>query len=154
MRASRTKTRRLLLQKLYSRIYILADEKLFDDAFFEWRFDFTPDADYLLEMSEIILEKQDELLWLIVLYAPKFDIDTMLKTNILALMIALSEMLYLKEEIPAKVSMDEAINLAKYFWDDTSKNIVNGVLHSFYKNIDKHIADPTIVSKKIHHFFS
>ncbi len=154
MRASRTKTRRLLLQKLYSRIYIHADEKLFDDAFFEWRFDFTPDSDYLHDMSEIILEKQDELLWLIALYAPKFDIDTMLKTNILALMIALSEMLYLKEEIPAKVSMDEAINLSKYFWDDTSKNIVNGILHSFYKNIDKHIADPMIVSKKMYHFFS
>ena len=66
-------------------------------------------------MLEIILDKQDTLLELIMLYAPKFDVDTMLKTNILALMIAISEMLYLSEEIPAKVSMDEAINLAKYF---------------------------------------
>lgn len=88
------------------------------------------------------------------LYAPKFDVDTMLKTNILALMIAISEMLYLSEEIPAKVSMDEAINLAKYFWDDTSKNIVNGVLHSFYKNIEKHIDTQADILIKSHHFFS
>jgi len=154
MRASRTKTRRLLLQKLYSRIYIIADDALFDDAFFEWRFDFTPDEDYLREMLEIILDKQDALLELIMLYAPKFDVDTMLKTNILALMIAISEMLYLSEEIPAKVSMDEAINLAKYFWDDTSKNIVNGVLHSFYKNIEKHIDTQADILIKSHHFFS
>jgi len=89
-------------------------------------------------MTQIILDKQDVLLAIIAKYAPKFDIDTMLKTNILSLMIAITEMLYLSEEIPAKVSIDEAISLAKYYGDDMSKNIVNGVLHSFYKNIDTH----------------
>jgi len=62
----------------------------------------------------------------------------MLKTNILALCIAITEMLWLKEEIPAKVSINEAIDLSKYFGDDTSKNIVNGILNSFYENIKLH----------------
>ena len=105
-------------------------------------------------MTKIILEKQDVLLAIITKYAPKFDIDTMLKTNILAIMIALAEMLYLTEEIPAKVSIDEAISLAKYYGDDTSKNIVNGVLHSFYKNIDTHREAEFLNSKKFSFFSS
>mgnify|MGYP000393471272 CR=1 FL=1 len=104
-------------------------------------------------MMSLILEKQDILLAIIAKYAPKFDIDTMLKTNILALMIALAEMLYLTEEIPAKVSIDEAISLAKYYGDDTSKNIVNGVLHSFYKNLDIH-KEADFIGKHRYNFFS
>ena len=103
-------------------------------------------------MTQIIIEKQDILLAVIAKYAPRFDIDTMLKTNILAIMIALAEMLYLTEEIPAKVSIDEAISLAKYYGDDTSKNIVNGVLHSFYKNIDTHTESEFLNPKKYNFF--
>ncbi|MCH8518206.1 hypothetical protein LAT59_00370 [Candidatus Gracilibacteria bacterium] len=153
MKASRTKTRRLLLQKLYTHIYTELDEDLFEGAFFEGRFDFAPDEVYLKEMIAIILEKQDILLDIISEYAPRFDIDTMLKTNILAIMVALAEMLYLTEEIPAKVSIDEAISLSKYYGDDTSKNIVNGILHSFYKNIESHTKKNINTTKKQYHFF-
>jgi transcription termination factor NusB len=44
-------------------------------------------------------------------------------------------MLFLKEEIPAKVSLNEAIELSKTYWDDSSKKIVNWILNNFYKNI-------------------
>ena len=154
MKASRTKSRRLLLQKLYSQMYIPLNDSIFKESFFEWRFDFSPDEGYIREMTTIIFEKQDILLSIISKYAPRFDVDTMLKTNILALMIALSEMLYLTEEIPAKVSIDEAISLAKYYGDDTSKNIVNWVLHSFYKNFDTHSEDEFLNSKKFNFFSS
>lgn len=103
-------------------------------------------------MFTTIIEKQDEILEIIVSYAPKFDLDTMLKTNILALSIAISEMLYLTEEIPAKVSINEAIELAKYYGDDTSKNIVNGILNSFFANIEKHQKSKE-KSKTLYHFF-
>ena len=69
-------------------------------------------------------------------------------------MIALAEMLYLTEEIPAKVSIDEAISLAKYYGDDTSKNIVNWVLHSFYKNIDTFKQEDYLDVKKYNFFTS
>lgn len=136
--AARKKTRKFLLQKLYARIYSNVDTARFEDAFFDGIFDFTVDEDYLEEMFEIVVTRQNDILDIIKTYAPKFDIDTMLKTNILSIAIAVAEMLYLKEEIPAKVSINEAIDLAKYYWDDTSKKIVNGILNSFYKNIEKH----------------
>jgi transcription termination factor NusB len=46
-------------------------------------------------------------------------------------------MLFLKEEIPAKVSMNEAIEIAKVYWDDSSKKIVNGVLNKLMTQIDE-----------------
>lgn len=139
MKVSRKKTRRLLVQQLYARIYSRFDESLFNEAFFEDRFDFAPDREYMKEMFELIVSKQQNILDIISKYAPKFDLDTMQKTNILSLAIAITEMLWLKEEIPAKVSINEAIDLSKYFGDDTSKNIVNGILNSFYKSIDLHL---------------
>lgn len=150
--ASRKKTRKFLLQKLYARIYGQIPEQNFYDAFFEGIFDFKSDTEYLDEMFRIIVEKQDEILHIITLYAPKFDLDTMLKTNILALSIAIAEMLYLKEEIPAKVSINEAIDLAKYYGDDTSKNIVNGILNSFFSNIEKHQKAESISAEKYNFF--
>jgi N utilization substance protein B len=138
MKASRKKTRRHLVQKLYSRIYGELDTVLFNEAFFDWRFDFDPDIAYMDEMFFLVVEKQHEILGVIKTYAPKFDLETMMKTNIIALSIAITEMLWLKEEIPAKVSINEAIDLSKYYGDDNSKNIVNGILNSFFTNIEKH----------------
>lgn len=135
--ASRKKTRKFLMQKLYARIYSQIDAERFQGAFFDGIFDFSVDEAYLNEMFDLILENHQKILQIIKKYAPKFDIDTMLKTNILAISIAITEMLYLKEEIPAKVSINEAIELAKYYGDEGSKNIVNGILNSFYKDIEQ-----------------
>lgn len=148
MQISRKKTRKFLLQKLYARIYGEFDQESFKESFFDGILDFNPDYDYLNEMYELFLQYEKEILSLIELYAPKFDIDTMLKTNILCMGIAMSEMLWLKEEIPGKVSINEAIELAKYFWDDTSKKIVNWILNSFYENISSHQNDAKKIESK------
>jgi len=152
MKVSRKKTRRLLVQKLYTRIYTHFDEEAFNSAFFDDRFDFEPDRAYMKEMFELIISKQQAILDIIAEYAPKFDLDTMQKTNILSLAIAITEMLWLKEEIPAKVSINEAIDLSKYFWDDTSKNIVNGILNTFYINITLHQKQDIKSQKKLQLF--
>lgn len=152
MKVSRKKTRKFLLQKLYARIYGNIEEDRFSGAFFDGILDFQADYAYIDEMSHIIIDHQNELLDVIKAYAPKFDLDTMLKTNILSMCIALAEMIYLSEEIPAKVSINEAIDLAKYFWDNSSKAIVNGILNSILTNIKKH-QNTEIRSQNNHHFF-
>jgi transcription antitermination protein NusB len=70
-------------------------------------------------MFEHIINNEKELISIIHMYAPKFDIEKMHISYILPLFIGLSEMIYLKEEIPSKVSMNEAIELAKIFSDDS-----------------------------------
>jgi len=138
MQVSRKKTRKYLVQKLYARIYGEVEETNFYAAFFDGIFDFNPDNEYIDEMFSLVVEHQNDILHIIKLYAPKFDLDTMLKTNILVMGVAITEMLWIKEEIPAKVSINEAIDLAKYYGDDTSKAVVNGILNTFFTHIKTH----------------
>lgn len=51
--------------------------------------------------------------------------------NLLPIMIAAYEMLYLTmDKIPERVSINEAIELAKTFSDDATRTLVNGVLNA------------------------
>ncbi len=59
--------------------------------------------------------------------APEWPINKISKIDLVLLRIALYEILY-ERDIPVKVSIDEAVELAKQFGNDTSGKFVNGVL--------------------------
>lgn len=124
------------MQKLYAQIFSQVDGDSFVLAYYDGILDFDIDTAYLDEMFALVIQKQDHIIHIIHRFAPKFEIETMLKTNILAMGIALSEMLWFSWEIPAKVSINEAIELAKYFWDEHQKKIVNGILNSALEEKD------------------
>jgi N utilization substance protein B len=68
--------------------------------------------------------------------APEWPIDqiTIVDRNILR--IGLYELLYSnKEEVPPKVAINEAIELAKSFGGESSGKFVNGVLGTVYKEL-------------------
>jgi N utilization substance protein B len=46
-------------------------------------------------------------------------------TYIIPVYISITEMLFIEEEIPPKVSINEAVELAKIYGDDSSRKIVN-----------------------------
>jgi len=138
VQVARKKTRKLLFQKLYARIFWEVDGALFQGAFFDDIFDYTPDTAYLDEMYKLVVEQEKYFLTIIEKYAPKFDIETMNKASIVAICIGVCEMKFLSEEIPGKVSMNEAVEMAKVFGDDSSSKVVNGILNSYYKNFKSH----------------
>ena len=137
-KASRKKTRKFLFQKIFARSFSDIDENLFQKSFFDDIFTFELDKPYMDEMYKLIIEKESELIAVIEKYAPKFDIKSMNITAVIAIFIGLTEMLYLKEEIPMKVSINEAVEMAKVYSSDSSKKIVNGILNNFYKDIENH----------------
>jgi len=68
--------------------------------------------------------------------APEWPINqiTVVDRNILRM--GLFELLYAnKEEVPPKVAINEAIELAKSFGGESSGRFVNGVLGTVYKNL-------------------
>lgn len=70
--------------------------------------------------------------------APEWPVDqiTIVDRNILR--IGLFELLYAnKDEVPPKVAINEAIELAKSFGGENSGRFVNGVLGTVYKEIGK-----------------
>ena len=78
------------------------------------------------------LEKSEEITEMISKNLKKdWTIDRISKVNIAILKIAIYEIKYMK--LPFKVAINEAVELAKKYGDDTAPTFVNGVLASIVK---------------------
>lgn len=64
----------------------------------------------------------------------KWTIERISKIDIAILKLAIYEILY--SEVPYKVAINEAIELAKKYGDDNSKKFINGILASIVKEKD------------------
>ena len=137
---NRKKSRKLLYQEIYASTFCELDLNEFYNSFFDEVFTFERDENYLAEMNKIIKYYESFFVFIIKKYSPKFDFDKMSVVNIIPVYIALAEMFFLSEEIPGKVSVNEAIEVAKVYWDDSSKKIVNWILNKVlheYDELDK-----------------
>ncbi|WP_300258684.1 transcription antitermination factor NusB [Clostridium sp.] len=64
----------------------------------------------------------------------KWKLNRISKVNLSILRISTYEMLF-TDDIPGKVSINEAIELCKKYSDNKSVSFINGVLDKVYKNI-------------------
>jgi len=91
---------------------------------------------YIWKTIEGILEKIDELDEIIDKAAPEWPIKQMAIVDRNILRIGLYELLFAdKEEVPPKVAINEAIELAKNFSGESSGKFVNGVLGTIYQEM-------------------
>lgn len=108
------------------------------------------DADFLDELLSNILVKQDDLDRIIEKAAPDWPLDRIGAVDRNVLRLGLFELLFAdKEEVPAKVAINEAIELAKTFGGENSGKFVNGVLGSVYKEIGEPGKDATPRKKEV-----
>lgn len=134
---NRRKSRKLLFQELYAMSLNEFNQELFRESFFSDVFTFHPDESYLTEMRKIVRFYEPFFISIVKKYTPKFNVKTMSLSYILPIYIWLAEMFFLTEEIPGKVTINEAVEVAKVYWDDSSKKIVNGVLNKVLQDIDE-----------------
>jgi len=62
----------------------------------------------------------------------KWSLNRLSKMNLAILRIAICEILF-EDDIPEKVSVNEAIELAKKYGEDNASSFINGVLNSIIK---------------------
>ncbi len=94
------------------------------------------DAAFLEELLLSILSKQGDLDRIIEKAAPDWPLDKIGAVDRNVLRLGLFELLFAdKTQVPAKVAINEAIELAKTFGGENSGKFVNGVLGSVYKEI-------------------
>lgn len=80
--------------------------------------------------------------------APEWPIDQIARMDRLVLEIGLYELLY-ETQTPAKVVINEAIELAKAFGGDNSSKFINGVMGTFLRQQEeKKLAKPRKAAKK------
>lgn len=85
------------------------------------------DEKYISDIVSGVLEKTEELDEKIKKYLKGWTMDRIGRTDLAILRIAVYEILF-REDIPYKVSVNEAVELAKLFCDDGSPAFINGVL--------------------------
>ncbi len=87
------------------------------------------DLDLYNNLSSGVLTHLGEIDKIVEESAPEWPLDKIARIDLAILRIAIYEILY-ENSIPAKVSIDEAVELAKLYGNDTSSKFVNGVLGS------------------------
>ena len=94
------------------------------------------DKVYLKEMCRVIGEKIDYINELIERNATNWSINRFSKLDLSLLQISIAEMLS-DLNIPDKVSINEAIDLAKMYCDEKTPKFINGILGSVVNEIKK-----------------
>ena len=129
----RTKARECALQVLYQIDITKGDAVSCLDDY--WRSNEDADASIVEFANSLVMGTVDNLVKLdavIAAYATNWNIDRMAVVDRNILRLAAYELLFIKE-IPPKVSINEAVDIAKKFGDKDSGKFVNGILDKIAK---------------------
>ena len=107
------------------------------------------DTPFLEALTSQVVRKIKVIDEIIEKAAPDWPIDKISTVDRNILRIGLSELLFSdRDEVPPKVAINEAIELAKVFGGDKSSKFVNGVLGAVYKEIGEPGKDQVSKRKK------
>ena len=126
-RDPRHEARRVALATLFERAFHSnkpAESSVFISDLYEEK---NIDQELLSEILEGVVEKRDKLDQIISEMAPAWPPDQINKIDLIALRIAVWELVFAKQ-VPPKVAIDEAIEISKEFGGSSSGSFVNGVL--------------------------
>jgi len=102
------------------------------------------DYSYSYELIDGVIDNITELNEIIISAAPHWPLDKIAAVDRNILRIGLFELLYAdRDDVPPKVAINEAIELAKGFGGDSSGSFVNGVVGAVYKEIGEPGKDQT-----------
>ena len=95
------------------------------------------DQTFVWQLINGVVEHLPEIDKIIEKAAPEWPIEQITIVDRNVLRIGLYELLYgNKEEVPPKVAINEAIELAKSFGGESSGKFINGVLGTVFKEIE------------------
>ena len=92
------------------------------------------DKEYIKKICLTIKEKNEMINSLINSNAKNWSVDRIAKVDLAILKLAIAEIIAI-DDIPQKVSVNEAIELAKIYCDDKSPKFINGILGSVINEI-------------------
>jgi len=138
---SRRKARKQAFECLYGLIFeSAADERSLRRVFKHCPHDVEEgedDAgqDFAWELVQGVWSNQQEIDALIVRFSKNWKLSRIAKVELTILRLALCEILH-RNDIPLRVSLNEAIELSKRYGDENSRNFINGILDAIAKAVD------------------
>ena len=108
------------------------------------------DVSFIEELIKGVISKRAEIDDIMVKAAPDWPLDKISPVDRNVLRIGLYELIFAdRDQVPAKVAINESIELAKTFGGETSGRFVNGVLGAVYKELGEPGKDAAPAKKKI-----
>lgn len=98
------------------------------------------DVEYVHRVVEGAVKHSGEIDGLITEAAPEWPLDQISIIDKSILRLAAYELLK-DEDIPPKVAINEAVEIAKTFGGENSSKFINGVLGTLYRNSDRYVAE-------------
>lgn len=135
--SNRHLSRTIAMQSLYQWDFLGMPEDRVTEIISFNRKEFAPkfdDEKFVEELVSGVIQNQSDIDEIITTFAPDWPLEmlTLIDRNILRLGVY---ELKFSDAIPAKVAINEAIELAKGFGGQSSGKFVNGVLGAVYKNM-------------------
>jgi N utilization substance protein B len=90
------------------------------------------DSAFVLELAKGVEKNLEEIDKIITKHAPEWPIDQIPAVDRNVLRLGVYELIFLKE-VPPKVAINEAVEIAKTFGGESSGKFVNGVLGALFK---------------------
>ena len=92
------------------------------------------DTDFVYQLADGVAGKLAEIDGVIAKTAPEWPIDQITLVDRSVLRLGIYELMFLKD-VPPKVAINEAVELAKTYGGDSSGKFLNGVLGTLYKQL-------------------
>lgn len=93
------------------------------------------DADYVWKVTKGVKDNLEAINSLIVQAAPEWPLEQIARIDKNMLRVAIYEMLYdPDDDVPPRVSINEAIEIGKTFGGESAPKFINGVLGFVYRN--------------------
>lgn len=105
------------------------------------------DKDFIVRLVHGVVEKEKELDGELQPIAPEWPIDQIARMDRVILRMGLYELKYGKD-VPPKVVINEAVELAKAFGSENSSRFVNGVLGTALRNLTGEAGEQKAEDKK------
>lgn len=93
------------------------------------------DTDFIYRLVDGVISHLEELDNTLRPLAPDWPLEQIARIDRNVLRIGLYELLYCKDDIPARVALNEAVELAKLFGSDNSSKFINGVLGTAFRTL-------------------
>ncbi|WP_071395713.1 transcription antitermination factor NusB [Bacillus tuaregi] len=87
-----------------------------------------PNDPYLMNLVNGVVNHMEEINVIISKHLEKWTLERLANVDRNILRLAVYELLYCGEDVPANVVLDEAIEIAKIYGDEQSSKFINGVL--------------------------
>ncbi|MGB4762430.1 MAG: transcription antitermination factor NusB [Candidatus Saccharimonas sp.] len=93
------------------------------------------DTDFVKSLVSGVVDHQVDLDGKLQPIAPEWPLEQIARIDRATLRLGLYELLYRADEVPPKVAINEAVELAKAFGSDNSSKFVNGVLGTAFRTL-------------------